>query len=360
MTAVPSIDVDLFRNAVAAAVRAPSVYNVQPWRFALVDGAIEVRIDPYRLLPVADPGQWATRIACGAAIANIELSLVVAGVRTKTRLWPRSGDDLVVATIGADGACAPSPRQQTLASAIPRRRSNRRPFSDAPVPADARARIVAAAEASGGWLTLVDDRTSVADLAAIVRDAEQLLRSDAAYVAEMQAWTSRYHTEQVGIPTGAAGIAPAPQDVLAMRDYGGKERAEGRDFEQEPLLAILGTSGGEPLRRCHCRHGAADGAPHRHRRRARGIDALAAHRDPAGPRRASSHATPAGHTANDHQVRFRSADHALAPATDRQRHRLTAVTVVQRCRTGSVTTVSVPVGRITPQPGRPTRAGRSA
>lgn len=244
MTVLPSIDVDLFRNAVAAAVRAPSVYNVQPWRFALVDGAIEVRIDPYRLLPVADPDRWATRIACGAAIANIELSLVVAGVQPKTRLWPRTGDELLVATIGADGGVAPSPRQQALAAAIPRRRSNRRPFSEAPVPADARARIVAAAEASGGWLVLVDDRTSVANLAAIVRDAEQSLRSNGAYVAEMQAWTSRYHTEQVGIPTDAAGIAPAPQDVLPMRDYGGKERAEGRDFEQEPLLAVLGTSSG--------------------------------------------------------------------------------------------------------------------
>ncbi len=244
MTVIPSIDVDLFRSAVAAAVRAPSVYNVQPWRFALVDGAIEVRTDPYRLLPVADPGGWATRVACGAAIANIELSLIVAGVQAKTRLWPRSADNLLVATVTADGGGAPSPRQQALTAAIARRRSNRRPFSDAPVPADARARIVAAADAAGAWLVLVDERTSVANVASIVRDAEQLLRSDAAYVAEMQAWTSRYHTEQVGIPADAAGVAPAPQDVLAMRNYGGKERAEGRDFEQEPLLAILGTSGG--------------------------------------------------------------------------------------------------------------------
>ncbi|HEY9484299.1 MAG TPA: nitroreductase family protein [Micromonosporaceae bacterium] len=244
MTVIPSIDVDLFHTTVTAAVRAPSVYNVQPWRFALADGTIEVRVDPYRLLPVADPDRWAARVACGAAIANIELSLTVAGVRAKTRLWPRSADELLVATISADGACAPSPRQLALASAIPRRRSNRRPFSDTPVPADARARIVAAAEAAGGWLVFADERTSVANLAAIVRDADQLLRGNAAYVAEMQAWTSRYHAERVGIPAEAAGIAPAPQDVLAMRDYGGRQRAEGRDFEQEPLLAVLGTSGG--------------------------------------------------------------------------------------------------------------------
>ena len=58
MTVIPSIDVDLFHTTVTAAVRAPSVYNVQPWRFALADGTIEVRVDPYvgrRGSPVAPP-----------------------------------------------------------------------------------------------------------------------------------------------------------------------------------------------------------------------------------------------------------------------------------------------------------------
>jgi nitroreductase len=243
MPMTPSITVDQFRDAVAAAIRAPSVYNGQPWRFALINEGIDVRIDSYRLLPVADPSQWAARLACGAAIANIDLSLTVAGLHTTTRLWPRPDDDLLIATITVDGPAAPSPRQATLHSAIRCRRSNRRPFADAPVPADARARIAAAAEQAGAWVAMVDDRTSVADIAEIVRDAEQVLHGNPAYVAEMQEWTKRYRVEQVGIPANAAGIAPAPQDVLAMRDYGGKQRAEGRDFEQQPLLAVLGTDG---------------------------------------------------------------------------------------------------------------------
>jgi nitroreductase len=243
MPMTPSITVDQFRDAVAAAIRAPSVYNGQPWRFALIDNGIDIRIDPYRLLPVADPSRWAARLACGAAIANIDLSLTVASLHTTTRLWPRPDDDLLVATITVDGPAAPSPRQEALHSAIGRRRSNRRPFADAPVPADARARIAAAAEQAGAWVAMVDDRTSVAEIAAIVHDAEQVLNGNPAYVAEMLEWTSRYRVEQVGIPADAAGIAPAPQDVLAMRDYGGKQRAEGRDFEQQPLLAVLGTSG---------------------------------------------------------------------------------------------------------------------
>jgi hypothetical protein len=61
MTTMTGTDVDLFRDAVAAAVRAPSVYNAQPWRFALHDGRIDIRIDPYLLLPIADPDRWSAR-----------------------------------------------------------------------------------------------------------------------------------------------------------------------------------------------------------------------------------------------------------------------------------------------------------
>jgi hypothetical protein len=66
---------------------------------------------------------------------------------------------------------------------------------------------------------------------------------NAAYIAEMNAWIDRYKTADGGIPPEAAGTAPAGQDLLAMRDYGGADRAEGRDFESDPLLAVFGTHG---------------------------------------------------------------------------------------------------------------------
>jgi hypothetical protein len=244
MITMTEIDVDVFRAAVDAAIRAPSVYNAQPWRFALHGGAIDVRIDPYRLLPIADPNRWSARIACGAAIANIELSLTAAGITPYAHLWPDPGDAFLVATITAAAPCTPSPRQTALYAAIPHRHSNRRPFADVAVPLDARAALEAAAAGAGAWLVLVSDREPVARIAEIIRDADQSLRCDAAYVAEMTAWINRAAGERSGIPAEAAGIAPARHDLLAMRDYGGADRAPGRDFEQDPLLAVLGTSGG--------------------------------------------------------------------------------------------------------------------
>jgi hypothetical protein len=243
MTGPVSIDVDTFRAAVSAAVRAPSVYNAQQWRFALRDGAIDVRIDPHRQLPVADPHQWAARIACGAAIANIRLSLAVAGLHAQTMRWPRRDDRLLVATITGNEPRTPSPRQRALHAAITRRHSNRRPFFDAPVPTDARAKMEAAVHGTAAWLSLVSDREPVARIAEIVRAAEVQLHANAAYMAEMNAWIAQVHTDGAGIPLEAAGTAPAGQDLLAMRDFGGRPRAEGRDFEQDPLLAVLGTVG---------------------------------------------------------------------------------------------------------------------
>ena len=104
--------------------------------------------------------------------------------------------------------------------------------------------MAAAVDGTAAWLSLVSDRELVARIADILRAAEEQLHANAAYMAEMNAWIAHVHTDGVGIPPEAAGTAPAGQDLLAMRDYGGRPRAEGRDFESDPLLAVLGTAGG--------------------------------------------------------------------------------------------------------------------
>ncbi len=222
------------------------MYNVQPWRFRLVGGLIEVHTDPTRTLPTTDPDGWAARIACGAAVANLRLALGVAGVRARLRIRPAPGDSTLVATVAADGRHLSTPRERALHEAIAHRHSNRRPFADTPVPLDARARLRDAAEAARGWLVFADDRLRVARIADIIRDADKQLRSDPHYEAEMRGWIGRDAADRTGIPLGAGGVAPGGQDLLAMRDYAGTPRADGRDFESDPLLAVLGTFGHTP------------------------------------------------------------------------------------------------------------------
>ena len=82
------IDEAGFHHAVAAAIRAPSLHNSQPWRFRLRNGVCEVLADHGRVRPASDPTGWATRIACGAATFNLGLAFAVLGRPVEVRWRP--------------------------------------------------------------------------------------------------------------------------------------------------------------------------------------------------------------------------------------------------------------------------------
>ncbi|MFC7545720.1 Acg family FMN-binding oxidoreductase [Plantactinospora sp. GCM10030261] len=231
------------RTAVVTAIRAPSLLNSQPWRFRLHAGGIEVRVDPDRELPATDPAGWGARLACGAAVFNLRLALAAAGVPARVRVRPYPTDPRVVARLTPDQPRPPTPRERDLFAAVPRRHSNRAPFWPDPVPADARWRLVEAARAEGAWLELVIGAGPVNAVAEIARSAHRVLDRDPAYSAEQRAWI-RAEQAQDGVPTAAAASSSGEiHDLLPQRNFGGRDRAPGRDFEPEPLVAVLGSVG---------------------------------------------------------------------------------------------------------------------
>ncbi|PZG01863.1 nitroreductase, partial [Micromonospora craterilacus] len=94
--------VEQLRAAATDAIRAPSLHNVQPWRFRLRDGGIEVLVDPARRLPATDPSGWGARVAGGAALFNLRLALAVAGTPATVRLRPYPAEPDVVARLLPD------------------------------------------------------------------------------------------------------------------------------------------------------------------------------------------------------------------------------------------------------------------
>lgn len=236
------ITAPVFEHAVRAAVRAPSMYNSQPWRFRLHDDGMEIYADPAVRLPVADESGWAARVALGAAAANAQLALAVAGLVTQTSVRVADVPERVM--IRAVGQRQASPAEKRLYQAIPRRRSHRTPFWTTAVPADARARMAEVALRARCWLEFAPDREAVVRIAEIVAEADRALRADPSYEVEMRRWTGRADSDVIGISQSAAGTVPEGQDLLRLRDYGGTARAAGRDFEHEPLLAVLGALGG--------------------------------------------------------------------------------------------------------------------
>ncbi|MEV4536653.1 nitroreductase [Asanoa sp. NPDC049518] len=227
--------------AAELAIRAPSMHNSQPWRFRLSNGAIEVRLDDARL-PDIPARAWAGRVSCGAAVFNLRMALAVLGKPAVALVQPTERDAVVVARLVPDRPRPASGAERTLYAAIPRRHSNRTPFSTETVPADLRFRLREAARSEGCWLDLIIGTSAVNALAEVVNAANRVLQRDKAYAGELARW-SREEISQDGVSARAAGYAPEPQDVLPMRAFGARTRPPGRDYEPEPLVAVLGSAG---------------------------------------------------------------------------------------------------------------------
>jgi nitroreductase len=239
------------RLAAAAAIRAPSLHNSQPWTFRLRGGAIEVLAASGRL-SAGDRSGWAARIAGGAAVFNARLALAALGAPALVRIRPDVTDATVIARLDPATSRLATSVEQDLFAAVACRRSNRAPFWPDPVPADLRARLVDAARAEGGWLDLLIGMTALGAFAEIAQSADRVLRRDPAYREELSHWADPGLADPgradpgragVGVPALAAARAAEPQDLLPQRAYAGRPRAPGRDFEPEPLIAILGSAG---------------------------------------------------------------------------------------------------------------------
>ena len=180
------------RAAVVDAVRAPSLHNTQPWRFRLRDGGIEVLVDPARRLPATDPSGW----ACPDRLRRGRCSTCGSpwpspAPPPQVRLRPDPAEPDLLARLVPDTPRRPTPTEQSLYAAIPRRFSNRLPFWPDPVPADARWLLGEAARIEQCWLELLIGVSAVSAFGEIARSAHRVLERDPAYRAEREGWLRR-------------------------------------------------------------------------------------------------------------------------------------------------------------------------
>jgi hypothetical protein len=136
-----------WRDVLASAISAPSVLNTQPWSFTVRDNRVELHADKDRQLQVLDPHGRQLLMSCGAALLNLRLAIVQRTRDPGVRLLPEPTDPLHVATVTIGRSRTPTPDESELFAAIPRRRTNRRPFSPEPPPTDALTQLQTAAEA---------------------------------------------------------------------------------------------------------------------------------------------------------------------------------------------------------------------
>jgi Nitroreductase family len=230
-------------HLLAAACRAPSLHNSQPWRFRVEPDVIELWADPERSLPAADPGGREQRLACGAALYNLRLALQGCGVRPLVTLPadPERPDLLAVVRYG--GRKPATPAQLRLLAAVPKRRTNRRPFTDEQVTGGERDALQRAAVEEGAWLHFVDDRDQRDTLARLAAQAHTIQQADPAFRAEVERWTAVADGRDDGIPAYSNEHRPSAHEQWVKRDFtGGSGRttaAVGVRFEQDPAIAVI-------------------------------------------------------------------------------------------------------------------------
>lgn len=229
-------------NLLRTAGRAPSLHNTQPWRFTVLPHTIELHTDPGRALPVADPHGRELRMGCGAALFNLELALNAHGIRPTVTLFPDRDRPGLLAEVRHGGSRAFTPEQDRLLRAVAAWRTNRHPFSDAVVAPPEQHALRRAALDEGAWLHIVSEPAERAALRTIATRALDQQGADPTYQAELAEWTAVPPERRDGVPVGAGGPLPEPQDAWVRRDFTGgaaPTRVPGKDFEAEPLIAIL-------------------------------------------------------------------------------------------------------------------------
>ena len=252
---------------IAAAARAPSVHNTQPWQFRASGQAVELLADPGRMLRRIDPDGREMLISCGAALFGVRLALRRLGYLSAEELFPDPAQRWLLARVRLCGS-APATREETeLITALPHRHTHRGPFSPSDVSGRLLAALCADAETEGAELAEITDPKLVAGLSAVVDRAAADQRADPRIAAELRRWVQPTGSfARDGIPSRArvgdtapaagqaasgassqlaSGAAAPAQPRFAQRDFGepGAEEAGG---SAPAATAVLSTAADTP------------------------------------------------------------------------------------------------------------------
>jgi nitroreductase len=217
--------------AAEVAVRAPSIFNTQPWRWRVAGDVLELWADRTRQLTATDPDGRMLTLSCGAALHHALTALAAGGDRTRVDLVPDAEQpDLLARVRVIGGSVVTDSKQQLRFAAIGRRRTDRRAFGGAPVPQETLERLGQAAEENGAHLLVLGD-DGVTDLAVAVSHAADSEVDDPEYRAELDRWAYRPRFSGDGVPP--ATVPPTGGRRVPLRDFHLHDRPDGSTVDGE-------------------------------------------------------------------------------------------------------------------------------
>jgi len=227
-------------RALRSAVRAPSVYNSQPWRWRIsTTGVVDLFADLDRHLIVIDLDGRDLLLSCGAGLHHLVVALAGLGWSARIDRFPDPENIHHLARIQPSIA-APPPDMAALARAIPLRRTDRRRFSDEPVDEGLRTILIEHAANCQTELHVVAGDAARQRLIAMITHSASLQRQQMGYAAELARWTGRYAGAGDGIEssTVAAGI-DHPGEVPMRAFIQGRLVQSPHSFEHEDASVLM-------------------------------------------------------------------------------------------------------------------------
>ena len=237
---------DTVATALSLAARAPSVHNSQPWRWVVGKDGLHLFADTERHLPRTDPDLRDLLVSCGATLHHAVVALAALGWRAKVSRLPDPATPMHLATLELS-PCEPTEVDIALAAAIPRRRTDRRLFSEWPVPM-ADIGVIGVRLARMGVVLRHVEMSK--DIRAIVAQAVREHVHDGDYLGELTAWSGRY-ASTAGVPARNTPESD-PHSPLPARIFAGARLAQPPDADavkDHAVLLALGTAGDDELSR---------------------------------------------------------------------------------------------------------------
>ena len=234
------------------AILAPSGHNTQPWLFCIADDGIEIYADRRRALAVVDPSDRELVMSCGTALFHLRVAMRHFGYMPIVSLLPRSDHPDFMARIRLGAAHEPTLNEHRLFMAIKKRRTNRQPFVDRPVPSPEMDHLVMASRDEGATLHVLRSAAEKRDLAALIAEADRRQADNPSFRRELAAWLhSNRSNSRDGLPGTAFGFSDllsyASPFVVRTFNWGeGKAAQDHQLAEGSPVLLVFTTERDDP------------------------------------------------------------------------------------------------------------------
>lgn len=211
------IDIEVVKNAVRLACRAPSLHNSQPWHWVIEDASVELFLDKNRVLYSTDHSGREALMGCGAVLDHFRVAMAAAGWKANVDRYPNPNSLLHLASIDFTPLDFVTDGHRARADAILRRRTDRLTFAEPPNWDMVEGQLRRSVTSDLVRFDVIADELRP-ELADASRLTESLRFYDSSYHSELQWWTAPFEVSE-GIPRDLLPTASESDRVGIGRSF---------------------------------------------------------------------------------------------------------------------------------------------